>query len=281
MESTGESTGPVIELPPHELPPRPSLRATRRPGLGSAAVVAAGAAALLAAWAGVSLSLGAQVVPDPYRVARLMWSDAQSGTLLHHLGITMLRVAVAAALAMLCGGLAGVWMGLSRNADMFWASWLVAALTVPRLLIIVVAYLLIGFNDVAAVAATTLAVAPGVAVALREGTRALDWKLVDMGRAFRVATRTQWRRIMWPQLLPYAAGSARNALSLSWKMVLFAELMGRPSGVGYQIAFYFQMFNMGQILAYGTATILVAAVLELAMSDLERRVFRWRPELVT
>jgi len=243
-------------------------------------VVAAGAAALLAAWEGASLILGAQVVPDPPRVARLMWSDAQSGTLLHHLGITMLRVAVATGLAMLCGGLAGVWMGLSRNADLFWASWLVAALTVPRLLVIVVAYLLVGLNDVAAVAATTLAVAPGVAVALREGTRALDWKLVDMGRAFRVATSTRWRRIMWPQLLPYAAGSARNALSLSWKMVLFAELMGRSSGVGYQIAFYFQMFNMGQILAYGTATILVAAVLELAMSSLEHRVFRWRPEPV-
>ena len=253
------------------------MKTVLQSGPGSALVVATGAAALLAVWAGASLILGTQMVPGPDMVGRLMWSDAQSGALPHHVGITLLRVAVATALAMVCGGVAGVWMGLSRNADRFWASWLVTGLTVPRLLLIVVVYLLVGFNDVAVAVAAILAVAPGVAVALREGARAVDWGLVDMGRVFAVAAPARWRRIMWPQLLPYAAGSARNALSLSWKMVLFAELLGRSSGVGYQIAFYFQMFNMGQILAYGTATILVAAVLELVMSGLERRAYRWRP----
>lgn len=253
------------------------MKIARRSGPGSALVVAGGAGVLLAVWAGASLILGPQVVPGPDVVGRLMWSDAQSGALPHHVGITLLRVAVATALAMVCGAVAGVWMGLSRTADLFWASWLVTGLTVPRLLLIVVTYLLLGFNDLAVAVSSMLAIAPGVAVALREGARAVDWGLVDMGRVFAVAAPARWRRIMWPQLLPYAAGSARNALSLSWKMVLFAELLGRSSGVGYQIAFYFQMFNMGQILAYGTATILVAAVLELAMSGLERRAYRWRP----
>jgi len=240
--------------------------------------MAAGTAALFAAWACLARLLGPHVVPDPVTVGRLMWADIVSGALPHHLAATLARVLAAAIVALAVGVAVGIWTGLSLRADAFWAPWLVTALTVPRLLLIVVAYLLLGLNDAAAVAATTVATAPGVAVALREAVRAVDWRLADMAQAFRVPRSARWRHVIWPQLLPYVAGSARIALSLSWKMVLFAELMGRSSGVGYQIAFYFQMFDMGQILAYGAATITVAAVLELAMRRVERGAYRWRPE---
>jgi NitT/TauT family transport system permease protein len=238
---------------------------------------AAGLAALLALWVALSQILGPQLAPGPGAVGASMWSDIRSGALPHHLGVTLGRVLLTTALALIAGVAAGVWIGLSRYADAFWASWMVAALTVPRLLLVVAAYLLIGLNEAALVAATTLAVAPSVVVALREGIRAVDWKLVDMARAFAVPPGPRWRRVIWPQLLPFTAASARTALSLAWKMVLFAELLGRPSGIGYQIAFYFQTFNMRQILAYGAAAIVVAAVFEVGMRALERRLYRWRP----
>jgi NitT/TauT family transport system permease protein len=273
VESPGQITVPVVRHRPHGLR-WPPPRAGGRTELWTAA----GIAGLFAAWACLARLFGPHLVPDPATVGRLMWADTASGALPHHLAATLVRVLAASIVALAAGAAAGVWTGLSSRADAFWAPWLVTALTVPRLLLIVVAYLLLGLNDAAAVAATALATAPGVAVALREGVRAVDWRLVDMAHAFNVPRPARWRRVIWPQLLPYVAGSARNALSLSWKMVLFAELMGRSSGVGYQIAFYFQMFDMGQILAYGGATIAVAAILEMAMRRAERRAYRWRPE---
>jgi NitT/TauT family transport system permease protein len=180
-------------------------------------------------------------------------------------------------LALVVGAAGGVWIGLSPRADAFFAPWLVTTLTVPRLLLAVAAYLVIGLNETALVVAATLAVAPSVVVALREGIRAVDWKLVDMARVFAIPSQPRWRRVIWPQLLPFTAASARTALSLAWKMVLFAELLGRPSGIGYQIAFYFQTFNMRQIVAYGAAAVIVAAVFEAGMRAFERRLYRWRP----
>lgn len=274
MQRTGERrlTLPATDW---ETPvPGPALLARR---MGSPALVAAGTAGLLAAWAGLSWILGGRVLPDPAAVAQLMWSDARSGALPYHLAATMARVAAASLVALAGGGLLGIATGLSARADLLLAPWVVAGLAVPRLVIIVVAYLLVGLGEAAAVAATALTVVPGVAVAMREGVRAVDWRLVDMARVFSVPPARRWRQVVWPQLLPYAAGTARNAVSLSLKMVVFAELLGRSSGVGYQIAFYFQTFNMGQILAYGAATVLVAAALELAMREVERRAYRWRP----
>lgn len=269
--------------PAEQIVPRPrwiTWPSGARVGAGTLPLSAAGLAALLALWVALSQALGPQLAPGPGAVGASMWSDVRSGALPHHLSVTLGRVLVTAALALVVGVAAGTWIGLSGRADAFWAPWLITTLTVPRLLLVVAAYLVLGLNEAALVAATTLAVAPSVVVALREGIRAVDWKLVDMARAFAVPSAPRWRRVIWPQLLPFAAASARTALSLSWKMVLFAELLGRPSGIGYQIAFYFQMFNMRQILAYGLAAVIVAAVFEVGMRAYERRLYRWRPRAV-
>ncbi len=266
----GRAVFPVAEWePPVALAP-----AARRVEAG--VLVAAGTAGLLGAWAVLSWALGGRTLPDPVAVARLLWLDTWSGVLPYHLGVTMARVLLAAAAALAGGGVLGIATGLSPRIDAVLAPWIVAGLAMPRLVVIVVAYLLVGLNEAAAVLATALAVAPGVTVALKEGIRAMDWGLVDMARAFRVPPVRRWRYVVWPQLIPYVAGCVRNALSLSLKMVVFAELMGRSSGLGYQIAFYFQMFNMGQILAYGSAAVIVAALLELALRLAERRIHRWR-----
>jgi NitT/TauT family transport system permease protein len=262
VERTSAAARPAIPVRPR---PRPE------------AWVLLGSGSLLAAWTALSAVLGPQALPSPWDVLQVMGAGLWSGALPFHVGRTLGRVALSTTLAMGLGGVAGVWVGLSTRADLFWSPYVLTGLVLPRVLLIVVCYLLLGLNEVALVVATTLSVAPGVAVAVQQGVRSLDWGLVDMARAFGVPALERWRRCVAPQLLPYAAGALRNATSLSFKMVLFAELMGRPDGVGYQIAFYFQMFNMLQILAYGLATVLVAGALEFGLRRVEDRLFRWRP----
>lgn len=258
-----------------------AVRASRPTAAAGAPVPAllalAGVAILVTVWLALAWALGPALLPGPTTVGRLLWAEARTGALPFHLLMTLWRVAASTALAMMLGSSIGVWMGLSRKADAFFAPWLIVGLAVPRLLIIVVAYLLAGLNEAALIAAATLATAPSVLVSMREGIRAVDWKLVDMARAFEIPPARRWRWVIGPQLLPYLAGTARAAVSLNFKIVLFAELMGRPSGVGYQVHFYFQMFNMGRILAYGLATVVVAALLEGLMRALERRLWNWRP----
>ncbi len=102
-------------------------------------------------------------------------------------------------------------------------------------------------------------------------------KLVEMATAYSRPPLLIWRKVILPQLLPYLIGTARGALSLSWKMVVLAELLGRTSGVGYQISFYFQMFNMRGILAYGLAMMVILALIDLVfIGFIQNSAFRWR-----
>jgi NitT/TauT family transport system permease protein len=206
-----------------------------------------------------------------------LWQQLERGTLTFHIWMTMQRVLLAFALAMLLGIAAGVAMGASAILDKLLEAWLVTGLAIPRIVIVVAAYLLVGLSETAAIIAVALTVAPLVVAQMREGTRAMDTRLIEMARAFRRPPPLVWGKVVLPQLLPFIVGTGRAAMSLTWKMVVLAELLGRTNGVGYQISFYFQMFNMRGILAYALAMIIVLAVIDQGlMRAVERYAFRWR-----
>jgi ABC-type nitrate/sulfonate/bicarbonate transport system permease component len=234
-------------------------------------------ASLLAAWLLLAFVMGPQVLPGPVDTLAFLWQQLERGTLPFHVWVTVQRVLIAFGAAMLLGVALGVAMGALRWLDRLLEAWLIVGLTIPRIVLFVVAYLLIGLSDFAAIVALIVTVLPTIVVQLREGTRALDPRLLEMARAYRRSPWAIWRQVVFPQLLPYFIGTARAALSLSWKMVVLAELLGRTSGVGYQISFYFQMFNMRGILAYGLAMMVILALIDLGfMGLMQRYAFRWR-----
>jgi NitT/TauT family transport system permease protein len=78
--------------------------------------------------------------------------------------------------------------------------------------------------------------------------------------------------------LPYIAAASRAGLSLVWKIVLIAELLGRPNGVGFEIGVAFQLFDVPRLLAYSLTFAAVVLVIETAvLQPFETRLTRWRP----
>jgi NitT/TauT family transport system permease protein len=231
---------------------------------------------LLLIWIVGAQSLGA-MLPGPLETWSFVVREFERGTLLFHLGITTQRVLIAFTIAMIVGVALGAAMGRSKRTDDLLQGWLITSLTIPRILLFVMAYLLLGLSDRALIIALVITVVPTIIVTIREGTRALDGSLIEMARAFRRDRVAIWSKVVFPQLTPYVIGTARGSLALSWKMVVLGELLGRTSGVGYQISFYFQFFNMRGILAYGLTMMVLLAIIDLGlMGALQRHAFRWR-----
>ena len=75
-------------------------------------------------------------------------------------------------------------MGRSRAVDRFCDPWLIVLLNLPALVVIVLAYIWVGLNEVAAVGAVALNKLPNTAATVREGARALDRDLDEMAEVF-------------------------------------------------------------------------------------------------
>ncbi len=217
------------------------------------------------------------VLPTPSAVWEIIQKEAASGALAEHLLATIWRVAAAFGLAMTLGLIIGIAMGLNRTLDLWFSSWLVVFLNIPALVVIVLCYLWIGLNEVAAITAVALNKTAMVATTIREGTRALDPKLNDMARSFQMSRFDRLRHITLPQLWPFIASTTRNGLAIIWKIVLVVEFLGRSNGVGFQIHLYFQLFEIGYVMAYALSFVTLILILEWTVIQAwERRVTRWR-----
>ncbi|MGY3444101.1 MULTISPECIES: ABC transporter permease [unclassified Bradyrhizobium] len=234
-------------------------------------------ALFIATWWIASLVIGDAKLPAPPAVLSVLAAEARSGALFVNLGATLARVALAFTLAMALGSAIGYLMGRVSLANRLGDPWLILLLNLPALVVIVLAYIWAGLTEVAAIAAIAINKLPTAVVTLREGARALDPALDEMATAFAIPRGRAFRHVVLPQLAPYIAAAARSGLSLVWKIVLVAEYLGRPNGVGFEIGVAFQLFDIPLLLAYSLSFAGVVLIIEtLMVQPFETRLTRWR-----
>jgi NitT/TauT family transport system permease protein len=223
---------------------------------------------LLGLWLLLSQLVSTKVVPTPWATWQAFVRALEDGYLWQDIGITFTRTF---ALAMLLGTIFGFLLGSVRWFNQIFANWLTIAASIPSLLYIVVAYLAVGLNDTAAIVGAGMIVAPSITYNVWQGMKTL-------ARAFRVSRWLQFWRVTLPQTLAFLFAAARLGLALIWKIMIFVELLGRSSGVGYRIQYWYQLFNMERVLASALPFIILMVLIELVvLRSLEHFLFRWRP----
>jgi len=234
--------------------------------------------ALVIVWAVAAvLTDDASVLPTPIEVGQVAYKELFDGPMLGHVGATLRRVAYAFVLAMAFGILIGVALGHSARANRWFGPWISVFLNVPALVVIVLCYLWIGLNELAAIVAVATNKTAMVAVNIREGIKSLDHDLSELSHSYNFSTKDKLLHLWLPQLWPYLAATMRNGLAIIWKIVLVVEFLGRSDGVGFQIHLYFQLFETSYVLAYSLSFVAVMLAIELVLlQPLERRADAWR-----
>jgi NitT/TauT family transport system permease protein len=232
---------------------------------------------LVVLWAVAAQLVASALFPGPLQVAETLLRQAVEGDLVFHVGVTLARVAVSFALAMLAGCAVGVAMGLWPTVNRLADGLLLVLLNVPALVTIILCYVWLGLTETAAVLAVAINKTPMVAVNMREGARVLDPAYAELARVYRFGRWKTLRHVVIPQLAPYLLASTRNGLALIWKIVLVVELLGRSNGVGFKLQLYFQLFRIDSLLAYSIAFIVCVLAIEFALlQPLEKRITRWQ-----
>ena len=259
---------------PQWLGPRKQAHAT-----GAQAVLwtSLSALVLVAAWQGLSWFIGFDVLPGPLSSVLAVDDVLHEGYFWSDIGITTYRIAGAFSMALVGSVVAGALLGASAPAARLFGSWVTIGASIPSLVTIVVVYLAVGINDYAAMIGTALLVAPTMTHAVWDGMRAINPELQEMARAFAVPHFTILRRVVVPQTLPFIFTAARTGLVLTWRLMIFVELLGRSSGIGYRIQYFYNLVDMKRVIATALPFIALMLVAEFGfLRPLERSVFRWR-----
>lgn len=234
-------------------------------------------ALLLLLWTLLSAFISEDVVPTPLMTFNALIRALEDGYVWSDIAITLNRTLAAFGLAMAIGVIYGSLLGNVRIFQRIFGLWLVIAASIPSLLYLVIIYLMLGLNDLAAVLGGALVVSPSITYNIWQGMKTLDPELSEMARVFNVPRWTIFRSVIIPQTIPFMFAAARFGLALTWKIIIFVELLGRSNGVGYRIQYWYQLFNMERVLASALPFILLMLLIELViLRNLETHLFRWR-----
>ncbi|HJU17293.1 MAG TPA: ABC transporter permease subunit [Stellaceae bacterium] len=236
-------------------------------------------------WAASRLMHDPDVLPGPMAILRTIATDLstpgpEGKSAFFHIGITLARIFVAFFAAMLMGTGLGLAMGLSRICERSLLAVIPLMLTMPTILMVFLAVLWFGFSEAGGLVAVMAVVTPYVTVNIYEGAKAMDNSLAAMAITFKARRPLLVRKVYLPQLMPYIFSAFRFAFGMTWKIVALAETFGLKYGIGYMFFFWFEQFNMTQVLAWVIMFVVLMLILEhVVFAQLESRAFAWRHSL--
>jgi NitT/TauT family transport system permease protein len=225
------------------------------------------------------------VLPSPIEVAEFMWAEITLDTLAPHnvyatFWISLQRLAVGFAIAMVLGTIIGLAMGMSKAANAFFNDWVVAILAMPNLAWALFASLAFGFGDKGPIIVVVLTGIPFVIINVREGVRNTPRDLFEMSRSFQVPRGRTIRHVLLPSLMPFMFAAARYCFALGWKGLVVAEVFGGQDGAGWTIKFWYDAHRAHGVVGYAFFFVIFAIVFERVVFDtIAKRAFRWRPEV--
>jgi len=222
------------------------LRRYARPALGL--LLPVGLALFWEIWVGLGYSNG-RLVPPPTKIFATVMELARSGELSRHITATVTRVAAGFGLGVAAGTLLGAISGYWGLARQLLDPTVQALRAIPSIAWVPLFILWLGIFETSKIALIAVGVFFPVYLGVMGAILAVDRKIVEVGRTFRLSGPAMIRRILLPAVLPAYVVSLRVGLGLGWMFVVAAEFMGASEGLGYLLIDGQQLGKPAQIVA--------------------------------
>ena len=234
--------------------PARRLRRVARPAIGLLLPLGLALAWELAVRFGYS---NGRLVPPPSRIWQTLVELSASGELSRHIIATLSRVGAGFGLGIAAGTILGAICGYWTLARRLLDPTFQALRAIPSIAWVPLFILWLGIFETSKVALIAVGVFFPIYLGVMGAILAVDRKIVEVGRIFRLSGFAMIRRIMLPAVLPAYIVSLRSGLGLGWMFVVAAEFMGASEGLGYLLTDGQQLGKPAQIVA----AIIVFAVL--------------------
>jgi len=229
----------------------------------------------LLSWAG---ALDPRFVPSPIGIGAAAYGLILNGELMHHIWISLLRVAAGFLVGAIPGMAIGLAMGISRWARAAIDPVVAALFPIPKISLLPLIMLYLGIGEASKVALVALAVIFLVLINAMAGVLAIDPIYFDVAKNYGASRRKLWTRIVIPGALPMIFVGMRLGIGVAFIVIVAAEFVAARSGIGYLIWTSWEVMRIENMFV-GIIVITILGVLStFLLRELERVVIPWRKE---
>lgn len=176
------------------------------------------------------------------------------------------------------GVVIGVAMGASENVRLYLNPFILFLNSIPKLVLVPLLIAILGFTQVPGVIIVFLVVVFLVAITVEQGMREIEGDFIDNARMLGARSADITRDVYLPAVAIWVMTSARLAVGLAFQAAVVAEFFGAGHGLGYLIVHGQQVFDVKEIWAAITVTVILAWIIDGLLAVLDQRVSRWLPE---
>ena len=229
--------------------------------------------ALLLLWyyLGRSGAVSAIFLPQLPRVAEKFVQIVQSASFYNNLAVTLFELIVAVAIASLFGLTIGYLVGRSRYAVLVFEPLLAGIFAVPIIVFLPVFMLFFGIDIESKIAfGATYAFFPIVLNTIG-GISQVDPRFIIVSRSMGANEQQLFRRVLLPAALPVIVTGLRIGATIGFLAILGSEMIAGLRGLGSRVANLAEGMNTAEMFAYIVFVIILAGILNLTLSTMQRR----------
>lgn len=232
---------------------------------------------VLAAWDALSTQFDPLILPSPGTSLASLAQHLSGLEAWQHIAATLRRAVSGFGLSVLAGTVLGLLAGAFVTASMVSRPIVTLLMGMPAIAWLVLALLWFGSGDGTPIFTVFVACMPIVFVGAMQGTRTLEGQWRELAQTLGLSAWQRWTDVYGPHVISYALPAWFTAFGMSWKVVVMAELLSTPDGIGAALAVSRSHMDTASSMAWTLALVGSLLLLEYAVLEpFKRHLESWR-----
>lgn len=243
----------------------------------AAIFVALGVAVMLLVWQVLSVVLPRVIIASPADTFAALVSIAANGQLWRQFANSLVRLLIGLAGGAAVGIALGILAGLNSGLRSFLEPMRWGIMTIPVIIITVLAMLWFGIGSTQVVFVTAIITIPTNYVSTLEGMLAIDERIVEMSRVFRIPPALRLTQIYLPGIGSAVMAGLTLASGIAVRASILAEFIGAQNGIGHSLFLSWTFLDTPSLFAWIIVTFALLGLVEFGvLKPVRDRLMRWK-----
>lgn len=212
------------------------------------------------------------IFSSPQAVATLFMTKLTDGSLLPHVGITLLETVIGFLLGTLFGTLLAIFLWASKTAAAVLDPYLVVLNAMPKVAIGPMILVVFGPNMLAVIVMGVLISVIISTIVIFSAFLQVNENYLKVMQLFHATKYETFRHVVLPASMPTIISTLKVNVGLSWVGVIVGEFLVSSKGLGYLIISGFQVFNFTLVFLALVMIVVLATLMYKAVEQVERRI---------
>ncbi len=232
---------------------------------------------MLVVWQILSMVFSPIIIASPAATFQALGQLAMDGTLWQQFGYSLVRLLIGLVMGAVIGIALGIAAGLNSKLRFTFEPIRWSAMTVPVIVLTVLAMLWFGIGSTQVVFLTALITVPINYINTLEGMLAIDARIIEMSDIFKIPLHLRLTEIYLPGIGSATMAGLTLASGIAVRAAILAEFIGARNGIGHSLFLSWTFLDTPQLFAWILAAFALLGLVEFGvLKPIRDYLMRWK-----